>query len=245
MVKTLSILSVGVADVVYDEIEHDISKAIRERRKLVIMYASMHILNLAHDDANLRNALSSADVVHPDGIGVWLSARYLYGNGFCDRFNWTDHASEFLEQCAERNWRIFLLGSTTENLDRAVHSLRREIPQIRIVGVKNGYDDIESADLIDVINAAHPDILWVGMGAPKQELWIHHHRNQLQCSVIQSVGDVITFFAGDKIRGPKIFQLLGLEWAFRVLIHPGKYFSRYAVGIPLFVARIVKQRFRF
>lgn len=240
--KTFSILSVEVADAVYDEIEYDISNAIRDHRQLVIMYASMHTLNLVHHDPTLRTALLGADMVHPDGFGVWLSAKLLYGKGFRDRFNWTDHAREFLETCAEHKWSIFLLGSTTVNLNKAVDSIRRGISDIRIVGSRNGYDDVDSADFIDEINAAHPDILWVGMGAPRQEIWIHHHRSKLQCNVIQSVGDAISLLAGEKVRGPKFFQILGLEWVFRAFLHPTKYFSRYIFGIPLFTAMVVKQK---
>ena len=242
MIKTLSILSVEVDDIVYSEMLRGISDAIDNRKQLVIMYASMHILNLAQKDPDLVSALSTADIVHPDGIGVWLASRLLHGQGFRDRFNWSDHAHEFLAASADRHWRIFILGSTTKLLTKAVASLRSEFPEVRIVGAKNGFDEIESDDLIADINDAHPDILWVGMGSPKQELWIHQHRNVLQCTVIQSVGDAIGLLAGEKVRGPRFFRRLGLEWVFRVFVHPTKYLSRYLFGIPFFTAMVVKQK---
>ena len=242
--KSLLVLSLQISDVKYEEIYAMISDAIQNHQKLVIMYAGAHILSLAQEMPDLQTALSCADIVHPDGVGVWLAAKYLHGRGFRDRFNWSDHVYEFLATSATRSWRIFILGSTTETLNKATLSMQRDVPQIGIVGAKNGFEDADSANLIDEINKAHPDILWVGMGSPKQELWIHRHRNELQCNVIQSVGDAISLLAGEKIRGPKIFQLIGLEWAFRILFHPRKYFSRYAFGIPFFAATIVKQKFR-
>ncbi len=243
MMKTLPILTIQIADVLYDEVLRDISDAIDKRKQLVIMYASMHIINLAQNDSALAGALAAADIVHPDGIGVWLSSKLLHGNGFRDRFNWSDHAHEFLAFSAERRWRIFILGSTTESLMKTVARLRDEIPELTIAGFKNGFGDVESAALIDEINQAHPDILWVGMGSPKQELWIHQHRSVLQCHVIQSVGDAISLLAGEKIRGPRFFRGLGLEWVFRILSHPTKYFSRYVFGIPRFSAMVLKDKF--
>jgi len=244
VVKKLSIMSVGVADVVYDELERDIADAIRERKQLVVLYASAHILNLAYKRADLHDALSAATIVHADGVGVWLVSKLLNGKGFRERFNWTDHAHEFLEKCAQCHWSIFFLGSTKEVLTKAVERINREIPSLKIVGMRNGFDDVDSDDLIRTINGAKPDVLWVAMGAPKQELWIYRHADELDCPFIQSVGDAISLIAGVKRRGPKFLQRLGLEWFVRLFFNPKKFFTRYVIGIPLFAARVVRQKLR-
>jgi N-acetylglucosaminyldiphosphoundecaprenol N-acetyl-beta-D-mannosaminyltransferase len=241
--KKLTILSVNVTGVVYDEIEREISDAIRERKQKVVMYASMYIVNLAQSDVQFRNALLASDIVHPDGIGVWLASKFLYRKGFSDRFNWTDHAYEFLQDCAKQGWSIFFLGSTIEIQRKAEERMKREIPNLKIAGMKNGFEDVESDDLIKSINNAHPNILWVAMGAPKQELWIHEHRHELNCFVIQSVGDAMSLIAGVKKRGPKFLQKVGLEWLVRFFFHPSKFFTRYVIGIPVFIVRVLKQRF--
>jgi N-acetylglucosaminyldiphosphoundecaprenol N-acetyl-beta-D-mannosaminyltransferase len=243
-VKKLSILSVGIADVVFDELEGDIADSIRERRQLVIMYASMLTANLAESNAKLREALSSASIVHADGVGIWLSSRVLYGKGFRERFNWTDYAYEFMRKCSEHGWSIFFLGSTTAVLQTAMERLKQEIPGIKIAGMKDGFGDVESQELINSINDAHADILWVAMGAPKQELWIQRHRHELNCCVIQSVGDAMNQIAGVKRRGPKFLQRLGLEWLVRLFFDPIRFFSRYVIGIPVFAFRIVRQKLK-
>lgn len=240
--KKLSILSVVVSDVVFEDIEHDISNAINKRQQIIIMYASMYIANLAQNNVQLYNALSGSNIVYPDGTGVWLASKFLYGKGFRERFNWTDHVFAFLRDSGKNGWRVFFLGSTTEILQKAAERIKREIPDVKIVGMKNGFEDVERDNLIQSINNAKPDILWVAMGAPKQEVWIHQHRHELNCFVIQAVGDAISLIAGEKKRGPKFFQTLGLEWLVRLFFNPKKYFNRYIIGIPLFIIRILRQR---
>ncbi len=240
--RIFRIVSVDFADIAYRGIEEHISNAIRHRRKTTIAYATAHIVNLAKEDETFCKALAETDIVHPEGNGVWLASKILYEDGFSERFNWTDHAELLLRKCASEQWTIFFLGSTTEHLHMATERIRNKIPNLKIVGMKNGFDDIESGDLIDSINAVHPDILWVAMGSPKQNLWMQLHRHELNCYVIQAIGDAITLLAGVKRRGPKYLQFLGLEWFVRLFFNPIKLFSRYVVGNPVFIARVINQK---
>ncbi|MFA5832624.1 MAG: WecB/TagA/CpsF family glycosyltransferase [Bacteroidota bacterium] len=240
--KKYRIVSLDISDVNYKEIEKHISKAIQNREKITIAYATAHIVNLAKDDKLLQEALSTTDIIHPEGNGVWLASKLLYAKGFAERFNWTDHAKLLLKRCAIEGWNIFILGSTTDILQLAAEKIQKDIPNLKIVGMKNGFEDVETGNLIETINSAKPDILWLAMGSPKQNLWSHQHKHELNCSVIQAVGDAITLLAGLKKRGPKFIQFIGLEWFVRFLFNPVKYFSRYVVGIPLFLVRVLIQK---
>ena len=238
----IDIMGVGVADVDYEIMEKFIAEAIGERRKIAITYASANIINLSQQNPALSRMLNESDIVHPDGIGVWIASKIIDKKGLRERFNWTDCGYKFLELCCEKNWSIFFLGSTTENLAKARNKIEKRFPKLRIAGMKNGFDDVASEDIVEYINSTKPDIVWVGMSAPKQELWIQANRKALDCYVVQSVGDIFSLFAGEKKRGPEFLQKLGLEWFFRLLYQPDKYLKRYVLGIPPFIFNVLKQK---
>ncbi len=243
-VNKIDISGVGVADVDYEIMEKFIASAIGERRKIAITYASANIINLSQKNAALRRMLNESDIVHPDGIGVWMASKILDKKGLRARFNWTDCGYKFLETCCKENWSIFFLGATTESLEKARGQIEARFPKLRIAGMKNGFDDVESEDIVEYINSTKPDIVWVGMSAPKQEIWIQKNRKALDCYVVQSVGDIFSLFAGEKIRGPEFLQKLGLEWFFRLLYQPERYFKRYTFGIPQFIFNVLKQKLK-
>src|SRR5690606_161879 len=155
-----------------------------------------------------------------------------------------DNGLKFLKECESEGWKIFFLGGTDKILNKAADNLHRLFPNLKLAGYKNGFDDTEKSDLIDQINSAGPDILWVGMGTPKQELWIHENKLKLNCTVIQAVGDFFTFLAGEKKRGPNIFRKLGFEWIVRVIHNPERYFIRYFTGIPKFLLLVLREKIK-
>lgn len=241
-VNKIDIVGVDVADVDYEIMEKFIAEAIEDQRKIAITYASANIINLSQQNPALRRMLKESDIVYPDGIGVWIASKILDKEGLRARFNWTDCGYKFLEVCSKKGWSIFFVGSTTENLAKARIQIEARFPKLRIAGMKNGFDDVESEDIVESINRSKPDIIWVGMSAPKQELWIQKNIKALDCYVVQSVGDIFSLFAGEKIRGPEFLQKLGLEWFFRVLHKPERYFKRYVFGIPQFIFNVLKQK---
>lgn len=238
-ISTVTIGAIKVSNVNYDIILHHIKRTIKTNGKLSIVYANANTVNRASSDAAFCEAINSADIVHPDGIGVFSASKMLNKRPLMERFNWTDYGYPFIEECISHNWRIFMLGSTSECLEKAIRELKKHYPLLKIVGSKDGYGDLKEPGLIGAINSSEADILWVGMGSPKQELWIHENINKIDCKIIQAVGDLYALFAGDKPRGSKLVQQLGLEWLVRLVHNPARYWRRTLIGIPVFVKKII------
>jgi N-acetylglucosaminyldiphosphoundecaprenol N-acetyl-beta-D-mannosaminyltransferase len=235
---TIEKIRVGLTvidNVDYEDVFERIRNAVESGGRFSTLYANAHIVRLIKKNEDLRGALERADVVFPDGTGVWLASKLLDFPGFKKRFNWTDHGHRFLAECEERGWSIFFIGATPDAIEKAERNIKRLYPKLKFLGAMNGFEDVERTDVVERVNAAAPDVLYVGMGSPKQEVWIDRHFDELNVRVAQAVGDLFTFFAGSKVRGPRLFQRLGLEWAFRLVRHPRRYFVRYVWGIPVFL----------
>jgi len=231
-----------VSDDRYDSIVKKISTAVEERIKIAINYLNTLGYNLSLTNKEYREALENADIIFPDGIGVWFAEKY-FSNQKVNRFNWTDQAYNFLNLCSEKRWKIYFLGSTDEILSCAVKKLANLFPTLLIVGTTNGYEALKDENLVNTINEKAPDILWVGLGTPKQELWIYQNKQKLNIPVIQAVGDIYSFLAEKRTRGPILLRHLGFEWFFRLISHPKRYANRYAIGIPVFFFNLIKQKF--
>jgi N-acetylglucosaminyldiphosphoundecaprenol N-acetyl-beta-D-mannosaminyltransferase len=227
----------------YNAISEQVERAILLNEKLIINYVNAYSIVLADKDARLKSALNSSDLAHADGTGIWLAAKFLFNLNTAFRFNWTDHGDDFLKLCSEKRWRIFFLGSTSEVLNKAAGNLKKKYPALQLTGTLNGFDDLSSDSLVEDINKKNPDILYVGMGTPKQELWIYKNADKLNCKVIQAVGDLFSLFAGEKKRGPGFLRKIGLEWFFRLLSNPRKYSKRYLICIPKYILIVIRQYF--
>ena len=235
------IFNINIDDVNFNKLFSKISESINNNEKLIINYANANSIRLIKNHKEFKQALKSSDIIHPDGIGIWLASKILNGPMLINRFNFTDCALEFLKNCQENRWSLFLLGSNDNILHSAKINLVNKFPNLNIVGMLNGYNDVSSKNVIEIINLAKPDILWIGMGTPKQELWIKENKDFLDCLIIQSVGDLITHLASKKVRGPLIVQKMGLEWFIRLIYNPFKYFDRYVLGIPIFLFLLFRE----
>jgi len=209
-----------------------------------IGYANQYTITLTSNSENLKEIFTKFSFIFPDGIGVHTAVRFLKLNGVgygCIQ-NATDLNYKILEFTHYHSKKMFVLGSTQMSMEKFIENIRKSFPGIQIVGYHDGYNDINSLDLIEQINNSKADILIVGMGQPKQELWYNHHREQISIPVTVMVGGFIDFFSGYKKRAPKIFRLAGLEWLFRLLQEPQRLWKRYLLGIPKFIIIILKQR---
>jgi N-acetylglucosaminyldiphosphoundecaprenol N-acetyl-beta-D-mannosaminyltransferase len=178
--------------------------------------------------------------VHPDGIGVFLASKFLYGkNGFTKRITGSDFYIELIKGSLKNNWSFFFFGDTDETLSK----ISKTNPDLFVKGFCNGFN-FNNDKLIKDINTAKPDILIVGLGSPKQEDWIVTNRDNVNAKVIVAVGDGIKVFAGTKKRGTKLVRILGLEWFVRLINEPKRLWKRYLIGIPLFIFRILYYKFR-
>ena len=210
-----------------------------------VFYANAHAVNLAARDPGFREALEAADLVFCDGKAVQWATRVL-GEPVPERFTPPDWIDELCEMAVQRNARLFFLGGAEGVADRAAAKLREAHPGLE-VRTHHGYFDPNSesgARACASVNAYRPHFLLVGMGMPRQELWIHRHRDRLEAGVAMAVGGMFDYVSGSLWRAPRWITDHGLEWVARLAREPRRLAARYLLGNPAFVLRIARQRLR-
>ena len=238
-IKTIDLFGIKLNNISYAEILDSIRRSIQYQKQLKICYVNVNSLNLSMINYKMKNLFSEFDVVHNDGLGVFLGSKILYGkDGLVNRLSGSDLYEKLIYDCIKYNYKLFFFGDKDETLNQ----IKRKHPQLNVVGAQNGFE-FDSTSTINEINQSGSDILIVGLGTPKQEEWIILNKQDLKVSVIISVGDGIKVFSGTKRRGPKIFQKLGLEWIVRLFFEPKRLWKRYFIGIPLFIFRVIKYKF--
>ncbi|NOY16341.1 MAG: WecB/TagA/CpsF family glycosyltransferase [Gammaproteobacteria bacterium] len=211
--------------------------------------ANPHSIQVAEKDRCFKDSLRKADLVTPDGIGVVLASKIL-GGGIKGRVTGSDifwGLSKKLNECGGK--RYFFLGSTEELLGQIREKMAREYPGIVVAGTysppfKLEFSDQDIDEMVKAINAAGPDVLWVGMTAPKQEKWIYTNRDKLDVRFIGAIGAVFDFYVGCVRRSPPIFQRLGLEWLPRFLQEPRRLWRRNFISNPTFMCRVLREKYR-
>lgn len=238
-------LKLNIADTIINRITYDellaltLSK-ITNNEKTTFTYANANTINMLYKNKSLAGLLNEFDVTHPDGIGIFLASKFLFGEkGLQERISGSDFYPELAHQAIKNNFKTFFFGHDNETLSK----IASNCPGLNICGLSEGYSYIDE-EVISKINFAKPDILIIGLSQPKQEEWISKYKEMLNFKVCFCVGDGIKVFAGSKFRGPGFIQSIGLEWLARLAAHPFKYFRRYVIGNPLFLYRIIILKMR-
>lgn len=209
--------------------------------------ANPHSLIEAEKDARFAAALRSADLLVPDGAGIVLASRIL-GGSIRTRITGTDLFLALNEKLnATGGHSCFFLGSTEKTLERITARMRKGYPRITVAGTcsppfKEAFSEEDNQAMVEAVNRAQPDVLWVGMTAPKQEKWIYRHRDRLQVKVIGAIGAAFDFYAGTKKRSHPWFQRHGLEWLPRLLREPRRLWYRNVVSSPSFLLRVLVEK---
>lgn len=236
----LRIDNVNINNISYQELLNIVKQNISLGKRTIITYANANTLNLINSNNKIKCSFNKFDIIHPDGIGIFIASKILFlKKGFKERLTGSDFYNILIPEIIKNKWNVFFLGDTDETLVK----ISKKYPAMIIAGIRNGYDYSDEEIIYD-INISKPKILIVGMGCPKQEIFISENRGNLNADIIIAVGEGIKIFAGNKNRGPKIIQILGLEWFVRLCYKPTTYFKRYIVGIPLFIYRIIQLKYR-
>jgi N-acetylglucosaminyldiphosphoundecaprenol N-acetyl-beta-D-mannosaminyltransferase len=190
----------------------------------------------------LRELVENASLLIPDGIGVVLAARFLHGARI-GRVPGADLMQEICRHSAQKGHRLFIFGASEEVNCEAMAVLHRRFPGIMIVGRSHGYvPPEEMEELIDQINDSGADILFVALGSPRQEEWMHRYGPMLKVSLCLGIGGTLDTIAGRVKRAPKPFRRLGLEWFYRLLRQPSR--ARRQAALPLFVWKVLREKAR-
>lgn len=212
-----------------------------------IACANPHSIEVARSDAMFRQALLAADMLIPDGVGIVFASRFN-GGAIRERVTGFDLFQLTAELIEARQGRMMFLGSSEDVLAAIRARMARDYPGIAVQTYsppyKPAFSDADNAAMHEAVNAFRPDVLWVGMTAPKQEKWVEANRAALNTRVIGSIGAVFDFYAGRIKRPAKVWRDLGLEWLPRLVGEPRRLWRRMAISAPLFVGAVVAERFR-
>lgn len=194
----------------------------------------------------LRRAYDDADLILADGHPVVWASRLL-GKPLPERVPGSELVPKLFSSAkGHRSLRVFLLGAAPGVALQAARKVEARWPAIRVVGTHSpplGFenDSFENERILQRIEQTHPDVVVVGLGAPKQELWVHKHRGKIKASVALCVGATIDFLAGEKKRAPVWLQRIGMEWLHRMMSEPRRLVGRYARDAWIFPQLVLRE----
>jgi N-acetylglucosaminyldiphosphoundecaprenol N-acetyl-beta-D-mannosaminyltransferase len=206
-----------------------------------IITLNAEIIYRAQNEPELLDLINQADLVTPDGAGVVWAANYL-GRPVPERVTGIDLLQEIVKEAGKKGWRLFFFGGAPGITAKAAENLQKKYQNLQIVGTKHGYlASIEEEEaLIELIKKSTPDILFVALGAPKQEFWIKKHQEKLQVPVCIGVGGSFDVLAGKFTRAPGWMQEARLEWLYRLLKEPARY--KRMLALPKFMLKVIQSK---
>lgn len=203
-----------------------ITESVKKRKKLHIVTLNPEIMLLAKDSKKYRELLNEAEMRTIDGVGLFRAVNKKNRNFAGEIVTGTDLVYSICDLSQELKIRIFFLGGKKGVARESKKKARKLYPACHIVGTIDGVEIDPyktNTELISKINSAKPDILFVALGAPKQEIWIHNNRKLLSANVMIGVGGALDYLSGNIKRAPKILRKLGGEWLFRLITNPSRF----------------------
>ena len=233
-----TILGVQVNTENYDELIPKVFRNIEDKKKSLVVAINPEKLMKAKEDPELKALLNRAEFQIPDGIGVIIASKLKKGS-ISSRITGIDMMDRIVREAARTGRAVFLYGAKPGVADKAAQQLKQTYPDLIVAGTQDGYES-DSSKVIDTINKAQPDILFVAMGSPKQEQWIEQNRDNLYPTLYQGVGGSFDVLAGNVKRAPAAFQKLGAEWLYRLLKEPSRL--KRQMNLPKFLIEVLKQK---
>jgi N-acetylglucosaminyldiphosphoundecaprenol N-acetyl-beta-D-mannosaminyltransferase len=207
-----------------------------------IVIANANDIVASKKDVRVMESMNNSSLTVPDGISLVLYAR-ISGKYLRKRVYGPDLMLELLKSSESMGYSHFFYGATQETLNQLTGNLRRKFPGLKVVGMYappfSALNRQENERIAAFINNASPDFLWIGLGCPKQQLWMYENRDKIHVPVMIGVGAAFDFLAGTKPQAPQWLRDNGFEWLFRLIIEPKRMWRRYLIDYPLFVYFII------
>jgi N-acetylglucosaminyldiphosphoundecaprenol N-acetyl-beta-D-mannosaminyltransferase len=232
--KTVRMFGISLVAVTLGEASEWLSIMAQKKETRLIFTANTEAIVLMRSNEEFRNAYSAADYALADGMPlVWFSR--LIGDRLPERVTGSDLLPELCRMAEKKSLKVFFLGGTPEVTPKAVENLLKRFPALQVVGMATPWINLSdsesvSSDLIESVNRSEPDIVFIGFGAPKQEIWLGRNNERLKTGIIVTVGGTFDFLAGKTVRAPLWMQKSGLEWLWRLLHEPKRLWRRYLIG---------------
>jgi N-acetylglucosaminyldiphosphoundecaprenol N-acetyl-beta-D-mannosaminyltransferase len=241
------LLGVRIGRSALDElVARSVSAVMGTADRVLLACANPHSMVVAKADPQFHDALNLATHVVSDGFGCRIAA-LLTGRDFGPRITGFDYFEALMKKLNERGGKVLFLGSSTETLDRIKLRCARDYPNLAVYSHSppfGSWTDAEDARIVRLVRNADPDILWVGLTAPKQEKWAAAHKDSLRAPVIGCIGAVFDYYAGTVKRAPRWVCRAGLEWLYRLAGEPQRLWKRTLVSFPVFMWLVLNEHRR-
>jgi len=205
------------------------------QRPLLFTSANGHVLSMCSRESRIRDLFLQADLIHADGMPLVFASWLFHKRPLPERVATTDLFHDIARVAQRRGARVFLLGAAKSVVTKAVQRAKKLYPELNVVGHGCGYLRREGDEerIVDAINKARPDILWLGLGAPAEQSFALRWRDEFRgVGLIKTAGGLFDFLSGKNARAPSWMQSAGLEWAYRAYQEPRRLAGRYLMTNP-------------
>lgn len=238
MFKKFLILGVKISIINMDDASFCIEDAILKRGKIYICVCPVSTIIECKKNLKVLSSVNSADLATPDGMAVvWIGG--MRGHKTIRRVYGPELMQRICEISAKKGYRNYLFGSSQDVLEKLNVRLNKAYPGLSISGSFSPpfrkLSKEEDDKIVSDINSSGSDIVWIGLGSPKQDLWMYEHRGRINAPVIVGVGAAFDFLAGTKLQAPSWIRNNGFEWLFRLITEPRRLWRRYLLDYPAFV----------
>lgn len=237
-----NILGVNIAVTNMNDTKKYIEENLQELKGNYICVSNVHTTVMAYENEEFKNIQNGGAFAIPDGGPLSVVSR-LKGHKNSERVTGPDLMEELFKISEEKGYSHYFYGSTNDTLNRMQFKLKEKYPKLNIVGFYSPPFTkdiiIESKEKIQELNNIKPDFIWIGLGAPKQEIWMNYHKNKIN-SLMIGVGAGFDYFAGNIKRAPIWMQKYSMEWIYRLIQDPGRLFKRYLYTNTKFILLMMK-----
>lgn len=240
----INVFNIKIHPATLNEFVQFIKQSLIQKKRLVQFGVNSATVNEATDNIEFCRVINSADLLNIDGMSVVWALRLL-GYRIPERVATPDLAEGVLEMAAEQNFSVYLFGATESVLTLCIERLKKQYPELRIAGWRNGYYSPDEENLIiEQINQSSADILLIGISSPKKEMLYGRYREILHAKYILGVGGFFDILSGRTKRAPKWLQNIGLEWVFRLIQEPRRMWKRYLIGNNRFLMTLLREKYK-
>lgn len=227
--EKINILGVNVDNVNMESALNKVLGFLSEDAPHAVFTPNSEIIMAAYKDKEFLNELNGASLIIPDGIGVVYASRILKAP-LPERVPGFDLATNLIKKLSNGEKSFYFFGGKPGIAEKAKENLLKEYPSLNICGMSDGYFDDEKEKLIiEDIKEKKPDVLFVCLGAPKQEKWINKYKNELGAKVLMGIGGSLDVFAGNVERAPEFYRNHGIEWLYRLIKQPSRFVRMLAL----------------
>ncbi len=243
--KRVKLFGIDIDNISNEETISEIELLIEKKKPSLVVTPNVHHINILQKDDEFKKIYSQASMVLPDSTPLFWTSKILR-RSLKEKVTGSDLLPSFCKIAAQKRYKLFFLGSGPNVAKKAANILTNKNPGLKIVGTYSpsfGFenDEDENRKIVAMIKKCTPDVLFVGLGPPKQEKWIWKYKDEINVPVSIAVGASFDFISGNIKRAPKWMQKIGLEWFFRLCQEPRRLWKRYLIGNTIFVWLVLKE----